>query len=149
MSYLEELLREAVRKGEFDNLPGAGRPLKLEDDPYTPEHLRLAHKLLKDNDLAPDWIMQAKAVDAARAAWVKELQAAHQTRQVKLAEAERRPRPTLERATAQAAWETVVAGLREQAGRLNKTLLAFNLKLPRGVTHRPLIDVDAEIARLG
>jgi len=41
-------MAQAVKRGEFDNLEGAGKPLNLEEDPYEPYELRMAHKILKD-----------------------------------------------------------------------------------------------------
>lgn len=32
-SLADKRIREAMERGEFDNLPGAGRPLELSDDP--------------------------------------------------------------------------------------------------------------------
>lgn len=32
-SWIDRQIREAMERGEFDNLPGAGRPLELDDDP--------------------------------------------------------------------------------------------------------------------
>ena len=32
-SWVERQIREAMERGEFDNLPGAGKPLHLDDDP--------------------------------------------------------------------------------------------------------------------
>jgi len=52
-NHVDRLIREAMKTGAFDNLPGAGKLLNL-DDELTPEHLRLAYKILKDNDLAPE-----------------------------------------------------------------------------------------------
>jgi hypothetical protein len=49
----EERIREAQDKGEFDELPGRGRPLELEDDSRVPEDLRLAYKILKNADCLP------------------------------------------------------------------------------------------------
>jgi hypothetical protein len=37
----EKKLSEAVSRGELDDLPGAGRPLDLQDDPLVPEDLRM------------------------------------------------------------------------------------------------------------
>jgi len=37
----------------FDNLPGKGRPLKLEDDSFVPEYLRLTYKILKNSNCLP------------------------------------------------------------------------------------------------
>ena len=50
---VEQKLLEAVSRGEFDDLPGAGRPLDLEDDPLVPEDLRLAYRILKNAGFVP------------------------------------------------------------------------------------------------
>jgi hypothetical protein len=49
----EERIREAMERGEFDDLPGAGKPLPLESNVFVPEDLRLAYKLLKDAGFLP------------------------------------------------------------------------------------------------
>ena len=43
----EERIRQAGARGEFDDLPGRGRPLVFDDDPLAPEALRTAWRLLK------------------------------------------------------------------------------------------------------
>lgn len=53
-SIIEEKIQEAIRKGEFDNLPGAGRPLQLEDASGVPEELRTSYKLLKNAGMIPE-----------------------------------------------------------------------------------------------
>jgi len=49
----EERIREAMNRGEFDNLPGAGKPLSLEDDSLLPSELRVAYKVLKNAGCIP------------------------------------------------------------------------------------------------
>lgn len=49
----EEKIREAMAKGEFDNLPGAGKPLALEDDSLVPAELRVAYRILKNAGCLP------------------------------------------------------------------------------------------------
>ena len=49
----EERIREAIERGEFDDLPGKGEPLDLEDDSHLPADLRLAYKILKNADCLP------------------------------------------------------------------------------------------------
>jgi hypothetical protein len=49
----EEKIRESMARGEFDNLPGAGKPLVLEDDSMVPEELRVAYKILKNAGCLP------------------------------------------------------------------------------------------------
>ncbi|MFP5221515.1 MAG: DnaJ family domain-containing protein [Acidobacteriota bacterium] len=44
----EERIRAAAERGEFRNLPGAGKPLDLEADANIPPELRMAYTLLKN-----------------------------------------------------------------------------------------------------
>lgn len=50
----EEKIREAIDKGEFDNLPGKGKPLNLEDLSRVPEDLRACYILLKNAGVLPE-----------------------------------------------------------------------------------------------
>jgi len=49
----EKRIREAMEKGEFENLEGKGRPLKFEDDSFVPPDLRMAYKILKNAGYLP------------------------------------------------------------------------------------------------
>jgi hypothetical protein len=49
----ESRIEEAMREGAFDDLPGAGRPLVLDDDPLVPEHLRAAYRILRNAGFVP------------------------------------------------------------------------------------------------
>jgi hypothetical protein len=50
---VEERILVAQKKGEFDNLPGAGKPLNLDELAGVPEELRLAYKILKNANCLP------------------------------------------------------------------------------------------------
>jgi hypothetical protein len=50
---VEERIQQAQEDGVFDNLPGKGKPLKLEDDSFVPEDLRLTYKILKNSNCLP------------------------------------------------------------------------------------------------
>ena len=52
-SIVEKRIREAMDEGKFDNLPGHGKPLSMDDDSNIPEDLRLAHKILKNAGCVP------------------------------------------------------------------------------------------------
>ena len=50
----ERRILEAMERGEFDDLPGKGKPLDLEDDdPMVPEELRMAYRMLKNAGMLP------------------------------------------------------------------------------------------------
>ena len=50
---IAEAVREAQAQGAFDNLPGAGAPLHLDDDAMVPEELRAAYRILKNAGFIP------------------------------------------------------------------------------------------------
>jgi hypothetical protein len=50
---VENRIREAIAEGKFDNLPGAGQRLDLEDYFSAPEDLRMAYSILKNANCAP------------------------------------------------------------------------------------------------
>src|SRR5438105_12648242 len=66
MSWIEIIadrkIREAQEEGAFDNLPGKGKPLKLDFDPNVPPELRAAYRLMKEAQILPDWIQLDKEV---------------------------------------------------------------------------------------
>ena len=49
----ERRIQEAMARGEFDNLPGKGKPLVQEDLSGVPEELRMAYKILKNAGCVP------------------------------------------------------------------------------------------------
>ena len=49
----EQRILEAQRNGEFDDLPGKGKPLALEDQSALPEDLRMAYHVLKNANVLP------------------------------------------------------------------------------------------------
>ena len=59
---VEERIRKAQQKGEFDNLEGSGKPLNLLNDQGVAEELRLAYKILKNADCLPPEIELKKEI---------------------------------------------------------------------------------------
>lgn len=58
----EKRIEEAQVKGEFDNLPGRGRPLELEDMSHVPEELRMAYKILRNAGCLPPELAERKEI---------------------------------------------------------------------------------------
>ncbi|ABO50539.1 conserved hypothetical protein [Desulforamulus reducens MI-1] len=50
----ENKIREAMEKGELNNLPGSGQPLELDDMSHIPEDLRAGYRLLKNAGVIPE-----------------------------------------------------------------------------------------------
>ena len=58
----ERKIAEAERDGALKDLPGAGAPLDLDDDPLIPEDLRMAYRILKNAGLVPQEVTMLREV---------------------------------------------------------------------------------------
>ncbi len=63
---VEEIIRDAMARGEFDNLPGKGKPLDLDSYFDLPEAERMAIKLLKDSGFLPEEVQLLKDINALK-----------------------------------------------------------------------------------
>ncbi|WP_291319137.1 DnaJ family domain-containing protein [Desulfonatronospira sp.] len=62
----EERILEALEKGDFDNLPGRGKPLDLADDSNIPSDMRIAYKILKNAGYVPPEVQLQKEIATTR-----------------------------------------------------------------------------------
>lgn len=60
----ERKIREAMDEGAFDGLESAGKPLDLGESPFADPSEWMAHRVLKNNGLAPPWIEEAREIEA-------------------------------------------------------------------------------------
>ena len=58
--WAERHILDAQRKGEFDDLPGRGEPLTLDDDLHVPPELRAGYRLLKNAGCLPPELEQRR-----------------------------------------------------------------------------------------
>jgi hypothetical protein len=122
MSMFDDLFKDMLANTDVTRLKNAGKPLDLGDDPHTPDDLKLAYKMLRDNDMIPDWILEARELDDTRGQLISRIQAARRV-------------------------GTVSAALRDDVTQFNKRILSFNLKVPAGVKHKLFVDIERELAR--
>lgn len=50
---VEAIIKESMERGEFEDLPGKGKPIDLTAYFDTPEEVRMAHSILKNAGMAP------------------------------------------------------------------------------------------------
>lgn len=61
---VDQAIAEAQERGEFDDLPGAGKPLQLEENPFAGDSA-LGFRVLKNAGMAPPWIEADREMSAA------------------------------------------------------------------------------------
>jgi len=63
----EQKIREAIERGELDNLAYHGKPLKLDDLMGVPAHLRMGYKILKNAGILPEEMQLKKDIVSLQA----------------------------------------------------------------------------------
>ena len=58
----EQKIIEAILNGEMDDLPGKGQSLRLDDDRFVPEELRVAYRILKNSGFLPAEVSLRKEI---------------------------------------------------------------------------------------
>lgn len=88
VGWMEEIIEQAMRRGDFDDLPGKGKPLDLEQDepdPYAREGSWIVNRVLRQNKTAPLWIELEKGIREDRA-WLATHAKDHPDRQSRVIE---------------------------------------------------------------
>jgi len=63
---VDEKIKEAIARGEFDNLPGKGKALNLDAYFAMPEHLRMGYSILKSADIIPEEIELLRQIEGLK-----------------------------------------------------------------------------------
>ncbi len=131
-------IEEAQRKGDFDNLPGKGKPLKLDINPGADPEKELAYKLLKDNDFVLPWIEKGQQID-------RDLSAARKALAVTW--------DLVRRSGAgdrwvQDEWLRAQDVFRERIAVLNRLIRDYNLEIPNLRFERFILDAEREIEKV-
>ena len=146
-SAIERQIREAMERGDFDNLPGKGKPLDLTPNPYAADQ-EMAFKILKDAGCAPEWIELDKAIrerlDRAKAVLAR----SWERHQAQLGQLAGRPDAwgEAERRRSLDGWQAAVAAFEEEVTAINKEIGDLNLKVPSPQCQRFKVDAAQEVA---
>jgi len=125
-------IEEAMRNGDFDNLAGRGKPLKLDRNPYTPAGMEMAFDLLKNNDLAPAWIGMRRELLRDIEHWRSQLAAL-----VQRYGAEHAARGVESNGAVQARWLAQRQALQLEVDAFNRRIVNLNLQQP--IAHLELL----------
>ncbi|XP_037910929.1 dnaJ homolog subfamily C member 28 [Hermetia illucens] len=118
---VEDLIQEAMSKGDFNNLSGAGKPLSdaQAQNPYLDFTTHKLNKILIDNGFTPEWIMLQRDIrneaDKLRDSLIDHRQYLGAT-------------PLCD--TDRSKWELIVASFKDDVEKINKMIDKFNLIVP-------------------
>lgn len=131
---VEDVIREAMERGEFDNLPGKGMPLNLSADPLLDPLMSIVNRILRDNGLSHPFIEARRTMEAEAAEcraflareWLLDRQ----------------------RGGSGDRWGNAQQTFRARVEELNRQVRIFNLKAPSPVLHGLALDAEEEIRRI-
>jgi len=63
---VEDRIQEAIRNGEFNNLPSEGKPINLDYWASLPEGIRAGYMLLRNAGFVPEEVQLLKEIDELR-----------------------------------------------------------------------------------
>ena len=143
-NHVEQQIREAMERGDFDNLPGKGKPQAQTSFAGDPAQ-EMAQKVVRDAGFLPAWAELEREIDREHRdaedavlrtwRWCEEARGDHIESPAWLDAEWRQARETFARRLAA----------------LNGRILSYNLQLPPPLLHRqrPRLRLEAEFARLG
>jgi hypothetical protein len=123
---IEIRIQEAITRGEFDDLPGKGKPLQLDNIAEVEEGMRLAFHILKNANIGPAWLEKQKDLRA----------------QIE------RVRGDLRRSQAHPAVDVREDGrahFRAECERMNRAIRAANLEVPAVRLHLTPMNCEREL----
>lgn len=130
---IDDHIRQAQEKGAFDNLPGQGKPIRLEKNPYAGEQ-ELAFDILQQAGFLPSWVEERQTLEAEMNQAITSL-----SRAWSQVEGDYRRDPR---------WQKAEKKFRQESLRLNQAIRTYNLKAPAGIPHLIELNVERELVKL-
>lgn len=135
---LEEIIQRAMAEGQFDNLPGKGKPLRLDENPHEDAEWRTAHRILKNAGFTLPWLETLREIETDLESARVILRRTWAWRLDSLAAAK-------DPVWVESVWLRAVDVFREKISALNKQILDLNLQVPSDRFQRPQINAATEI----
>lgn len=141
MNSIEELIQRAIEEGKFDDLPGKGKPLHLEENPYEDPDWRAAFRILRNSGFTLPWIETRKEIDQAHQAALHDLQRTWEWYQT-----ESRSDGSVGLAAIE--WESAKSVFHNRLVDINNLIRKYNLDVPSPTLQLPILKPEREIEAL-
>jgi DnaJ family protein C protein 28 len=146
MPNIEDHLRRAIEEGKFDDLPGKGKPIRWDDNPFVEPDWQLAFRMLRGAGFALPWMETRKEIETQLEAARASLKRAWEWRRANARQpalAAGQP-PTF----VEDEWQRALDAFREQIAEVNQRIFDYNLEVPLPRFQRPPVDAQAEITEV-
>jgi len=142
MPNIEELMRRAMAEGKFDDLPGKGKPLHLDQsNPHADPEWELTYKILKDSGYSLPWIETIREIEKDIEAARKYLKLAWELHQEAISGSQAGSYIAGE-------WNRALISFKEKLTALNKRIRDCNLEVPNARFQRPVLNYEMEVGKI-
>lgn len=141
MPNIEEHIQKAIQAGQFDDLAGKGKPVRLEENPFVDPDWRLSHHMLKSSGFTLPWIEKRQDILEKLSSARTDLTNSWRWRQNALND--RQPGAAVEDE-----WLRALAAFGEQIEALNQKIFIYNLEVPSDHFQLAPLNFEREVAAL-
>ena len=134
MPNIEDLIQRAIQEGKFSDLPGKGKPLRLDDNPHADPDWQLAYHLLKENGFSLPWLELLQEIEGEIDAARRSLQQAWELRQTTT--------------VLEADFQRALRVFSEQIARINQRIFDYNLQTPAERFQMRKLNLEQEIEHI-
>jgi DnaJ homolog subfamily C member 28 len=137
----DDQIRKAIEEGQFDNLPGKGKPLNLDENVHEDPEWRMAYHVLKNAGYTLPWIEKRQEILTALDLHRQTLRRAWTWRREALAKSQ----PFNE---VEAEWQRALATFHEQLAGLDQRDRDLNLEIPTERFQLPRLKIEKEVTAI-
>ena len=148
MPNIEDLIQRAIQEGKFSDLPGKGKPLRLDDNPHADPDWQLAYHLLKENGFSLPWLELRQEIEKEVEAARQSLKQAWEWRQSALADKALVEKPQQLFAEREAEFQRALRVFGEQIARINQRIFDYNLQTPSDRFQMLKLNLEQEIKQI-
>jgi len=141
MNSIEELIQRAIEEGKFDDLPGKGKPLRFEENPYEDPDWRAAFRILRNAGFSLPWIETRKEIEHAYQAALHDLKRTWEWYQTE-------SRSDVSAGMAAIEWESAKSVFHNKLVDINNLIRKYNLDVPTTTLQLPILKTEREIEAL-
>jgi DnaJ family protein C protein 28 len=138
---VDDQIRRAMESGEFDDLPGKGKPLKLDENPYEDPAWRIAFHALRSGGYTLPWIQARNEIENLIETACASLRCAWHWRSALLDQGQSGE-------SVESEWDKALATFQDRIVEINDRIFSYNLSVPSEQFQLRKIKLQDEIERI-
>jgi cell envelope opacity-associated protein A len=145
-TWLDKQVKALIGDGDVSHLPNAGQKIAWTDDSHTPPDMRLAYKIMKDNNVTPEWIAMGEELALMHEKIMRVAKKMREDYITRLRDAQVKNSDVFTK-EAETRWQSAQNKIAEMVANYNKQLLTYNISKPPHIEQRIPLILDELLAQ--